>query len=89
MLKDGRTVSGVARNHSNYSVQVIDAQGKLHLLSMALVRELKLSDRSPMPGDYARRLSGEEITNLVAYLGRRSVRPYERARKASESPEKQ
>jgi cytochrome c oxidase cbb3-type subunit III len=89
VLKDGRTVSGVALNRSNYSVQIIDAQGKLYLLSMADVRELRLSDHSPMPGDYAKRLSGEEITNLVAYLGRRSVRPYEREKKGSELPEKQ
>jgi putative heme-binding domain-containing protein len=88
LLKDGRTVSGVARNRSNYSVQIIDAQGKLHLLSMAAVRELHLSDRSPMPGDYAQRLSGEEITNLIAYLGRKSVRPYERTKKGSDLPEK-
>jgi putative heme-binding domain-containing protein len=89
VLKDGRTVSGVARNRSNYSVQIIDAQGKLHMLPMTGVRELKLSDRSPMPGDYAQRLTREEITNLVAYLGRRSVRPYERAKKGSALPEKQ
>jgi cytochrome c oxidase cbb3-type subunit III len=87
VLKDGRTVTGVARNRSNYSVQILDHQGKLHLLSMGDVRELRLGDRSPMAGDYLQRLTGEDITNLVAYLGRRSVRPYERTKKGSELPE--
>src|SRR5262249_18791587 len=33
VLKSGRTVKGVAKNHNNYSVQILDDAGKLHLLS--------------------------------------------------------
>ena len=87
--KDGRAVTGVARNRTNYSVQILDEQGDLHLLQTREVHELRFSEHSPMPGDYAKRLSPQEITDLVAYLSRRSVRPYEPAKKESESGEKQ
>jgi cytochrome c oxidase cbb3-type subunit III len=87
-LKDGRTFRGVARNRTNYSIQMLDAQGKVHLLQMADVRELRFSDHSPMPRDYKQRLSGQEITDLVAFLSRQSVRPHEPAKKISASVEK-
>src|SRR5262249_21615668 len=41
--KDGSVLKGVARNRNNYSIQVQDAQGKLHLISVADVREIDLS----------------------------------------------
>lgn len=76
-LKSGRVVKGVARNRTNYSIQVQDAQGDLHLLRMADVKELTLSGHSPMPRDYKDKLSPEELDNLLAYLSRQSIRPYE------------
>lgn len=87
-LKDGRTVSGVARNRTNYSMQILDEQGSVHLLETADLSELRFSDHSPMPGDYKQRLSGQEITDLVAYLSRQSVRPHEPAKKMPEAEEK-
>jgi hypothetical protein len=39
------------------------------------VKELAISEKSAMPGDYAKRLSGEELQNLLAYLAQQSVRP--------------
>jgi cytochrome c oxidase cbb3-type subunit III len=77
VLASGRTVRGVARNRTNYSVQIQDGQGQLHLLSMADVKELTLSRHSPMPRDYAKRLTRDELNDLIAYLSRLSVRPYE------------
>jgi putative heme-binding domain-containing protein len=74
-LKDGQAVRGIARNRNNYSLQVVDQQGTLHLISMIDVKELAISEKSAMPGDYAKRLSGEELQNLLAYLAQQSVRP--------------
>ncbi len=68
VLKNGQTLEGVAKNRSNYSLQLVDTAGKLHLLSMADVKELTLSASTPMPTDYAKRLSREELRNLLAYL---------------------
>jgi putative heme-binding domain-containing protein len=76
-LKDGRVLDGVARNRDNYSVQLLDRKGALHLIRMADVKSLALSERSPMPGDYSKRLSAQEIRDLLAYLARQDSRAAE------------
>ncbi len=73
-LKDGRSISGVARNRDNYSLQVIDKAGKLHLLRMRDVAELEISESPMMPTDYGDRLSPKEIEDLLAFLSRQSLR---------------
>jgi cytochrome c oxidase cbb3-type subunit III len=75
VLNNGRTLTGVARNRTNYSLQLQDAQGKLHLLNVGDIRELTLSKGSPMPKDYARKLSKQEIDHLISFLGRQTLRP--------------
>jgi putative heme-binding domain-containing protein len=74
VLKNGKSLRGVARNRTNYSLQLLDAKGNLHLLSMADISEMTLGTGSPMPKDFARRLTSQEIDNLVAYLSRQSMR---------------
>jgi putative heme-binding domain-containing protein len=73
-LRNGQVIQGIARNRSNYSLQVVDRRGDLHLLSTADVAELTILDRSLMPDDYAKRLSGEELRDLLAYLSHQSAR---------------
>jgi putative heme-binding domain-containing protein len=84
-LKSGQVIHGVARNRHNYSLQVVDTNGDLHLLSMLDVAELTISESSPMPGDYAQRLSEQELQNLLAFLARQTLRPLE----PTASPEEQ
>jgi cytochrome c oxidase cbb3-type subunit 3 len=72
---DGRQISGVARNNDDYSIQILDPQGKLYLLSKDKLRDVVFRKDSPMPGDYSKRLTQDEISNLIAFLGRQSVRP--------------
>src|SRR5437868_6220082 len=74
-LKNGKQIEGLARNRNNYSLQVLDRAGNLHLISMLDVAQLTISARSPMPDDYGRRFSGQELQNLYAFLARQSVRP--------------
>ena len=74
-MKDGRKIEGIARNRSNYSVQVVDTKGELHLLRMANVREMAIRTNSPMPGDYGTRLSKEQLRDLLAYLASQTTRP--------------
>ena len=85
LLKDGRTIQGVARNSTNYSVQIMDANGELHLLDMRAVKELKLAGHSPMPRDYKEKLSRREIDDLLAFLSRQTLRPYQPPARASEN----
>jgi putative heme-binding domain-containing protein len=73
-LKNGETIRGVARNRDNYSLQVVDRQGKLHLISTRDVAEIEIREGSPMPGDYGKRLSEDELENLFAFLARQSLR---------------
>lgn len=74
-LNDGSTIEGIARNRSNYSLQIIGSNGALHMISMSDVKELTTSARSPMPGDYLKRLSTTELRDLLAFLARQSTRP--------------
>jgi hypothetical protein len=67
-------IQGVARNRSNYSLQVVDNSGSLHLIAMKDVKELAVSERSLMPGDYEKRLSPQELQDLLAFLARQSLR---------------
>lgn len=80
-LKNGKTYRGVARNRTNYSLQLQDGQGNLHLLSVADIAEMDLKPFSPMPKDYAKRLSKQDIDNLLAYLSRQSLRPADAPKK--------
>jgi cytochrome c oxidase cbb3-type subunit III len=77
VLRKGTTLKGVARNRTDYSLQLQDADGNLHLLSMAEIAEMKLAKGSPMPKDYGTRLSKPELDNVLAYLSRQSARPIE------------
>jgi putative heme-binding domain-containing protein len=70
VLKSGSTVQGVARNYNNYSVQIVDHAGKLHLLSRDQTAKLDVRDTSLMPA-----LSDpNELLHLIAFLSRQSTR---------------
>lgn len=73
-LNNGTVIEGIARNRSNYSMQVLDRTGALHLIDMIDVKNLAISAKSPMPDGYATRLTAEEMTNLLAFLGRQTLR---------------
>jgi putative heme-binding domain-containing protein len=74
VLNNGQSIQGVARNRDNYSLQVVDKQGNLHLISMADVKELTISPRSAMPTDYGQRLSKQELEDLLAFLAHQTIR---------------
>ena len=65
VMRDGRTLRGVARNRDNYSLQLQDAEGNLNLISMGEVREMALTKGSPMPKDFGKKLGEREIEDLV------------------------
>jgi putative heme-binding domain-containing protein len=76
-LKNGKTLRGVARNRTNYSLQFQDADGNLRLLSMNDVSKISLTKGSLMPKDYGKKFGGGDIDNIVAFLSRQSLRPAE------------
>lgn len=85
VTKSGEKITGVARNHTNYSLQILDAAGGLHLLSMDQVRNIAWRDGSIMP-DYSKRLTPAELDDVLAYLSRQSVRPFTPQAAAANSP---
>lgn len=73
-LRGGQVVRGVAKNFNNYSVQIVDGGGRLHLLQRSELAGLEWMDGSMMPPV----TNAETVTDLVAFLARRTARPYER-----------
>jgi PQQ-dependent dehydrogenase (methanol/ethanol family) len=65
---DGREIQGVRRNEDTFTLQLMDSSGQLHLLDKTRLASVRYENRSLMPGDYAQRLSIEELQNVVAYL---------------------
>lgn len=71
---DGHKIKGVAKNNSNYSIQVLDGEGNLHLFDKRDLRKVEFPRESWMPADFAERLSKEEMQNLLAFLSRQTAR---------------
>jgi putative heme-binding domain-containing protein len=70
VLKSGATVQGVAKNQNNYSLQILDRSGKLHLLSRDDISKLDIMDASMMPPVS----DPNDALNLIAFLARQSTR---------------
>ena len=66
----GERLRGVARHESNWSLQVLDEKGNLHLLHGDEMRKAHFQSRSWMR---AAHLSETDMQNLLAYLSRRTV----------------
>lgn len=65
---DGKTLTGIARNEDNFSLQLQTADGTLHLLNKSELQSIEHQPRSLMPDDYGSRLSRQELDDLVSYL---------------------
>jgi len=72
ILADSSTLSGMARNEDNFSLQLQTPDGVFHLLNKSGIKDLTYTGRSPMPSDYGATLSSGELNDLVSYLLRTS-----------------
>ena len=77
VTQTGERIQGIAKNQDNYSLQLVDKQGHLHLLAKTDLKIIELSDHSLMPNDFGTRLSAGEVQNILSYLSRQSVRQKE------------
>ncbi len=66
-LKDGRQIRGLARNETNFDLQLQALDGRLYLLRRSDIAEEVREGKSLMPPVEA---SAEEMRNLLAYLSR-------------------
>ncbi len=72
-LKSGKTLTGVLRDYTNYTMTLVDNAGDLFLLRTADVTDRQLSMKSPMPS-YKDRLTALEQRDLIKFLSRQSAR---------------
>ena len=66
---------GIVRHESQWSMQVLDEKGNLHLLHGNETAQATPAAKSWMPDDFGRRLTAGELDNVIAYLSRQAVRP--------------
>lgn len=66
----GETLTGVLKNRHNFSFQLLDRAGRLHMLSPDEVANIEIGEKSLMPVDVDRRLTKNEFRDLLAYLSR-------------------
>jgi putative heme-binding domain-containing protein len=67
VMKDGTTVAGRRLNEDTYTVQIIDENERLRSIAKAEVRTYTVETTSTMPS-YAKRLTADEIADVIAYL---------------------
>lgn len=65
---DGQTLTGMARNEDNFSLQLQTKDGAFHFLEKSSLRALDRRTESLMPSDYGTRLSAHEVNDLISYL---------------------
>lgn len=66
----GETVDGIIKNENNFSMQVMDRQYRLHLLNRDELADVEYGAQSLMPGDYGKRLTAEELQDVLLFLSR-------------------
>jgi alcohol dehydrogenase (cytochrome c) len=77
-LRTGQIIHGIAKNESAFELQVLDMDGKLHLLSKEQVADI-VREKSLMP---KLAWTSNEMRDLVSYLSRLTVDPNAKARLA-------
>lgn len=82
---DGKKLRAVAKHSSYWSAQILDETGGLQLVHGEDARQLAFGQKSWMSPDFVKNLSPEELTDLVAFLSRQSVRGSE-VQKSSPAP---
>jgi cytochrome c oxidase cbb3-type subunit 3 len=66
--RDGRQLTGIARNEDNFSLQLQSLDGTFHLFSKKDLVHFEYLQKSLMPSDYGSVLSAAELDDLVSYL---------------------
>ena len=67
-------VQAVVKNHTNFSAQVLDSSGRLHLLRGNDLARLRFEGKSWMAQDTASNLGDRQVRDLVAFLSRQASR---------------
>jgi cytochrome c oxidase cbb3-type subunit 3 len=68
-LPSGEKIEVVAKSFNNYSVQLLDNKGRLHLLDRAKIAKLEIKETSSMPP-----ANPADAADLIAFLARQATR---------------
>jgi len=66
--QDGQTLTGIARNEDNFSLQLQTQDGSFHFFDKSNVRQIEYRSEPLMPSDYGTRLSKPELNDIISYL---------------------
>lgn len=75
VLKTGETIKGVAKDNTNYSISILDREGRLRLLNKVDVTRIEFTSQSLMPADISQRLGPQGLEDVVKFLAQQTVRP--------------
>jgi putative heme-binding domain-containing protein len=68
VTKDGRVITGLRVNETNFSIQLHEENGRFHSLLKRDLDDLKVLKKSLMPENLAEILTVKELHDLFAYL---------------------
>ena len=71
---DGKVIDGILLNEDGYSLQMIGNDQQLHSFDRAKLRRIDIEPKSLMPTDYGKRLTTEELKDLLAFLTRQGTK---------------
>jgi putative heme-binding domain-containing protein len=66
--KDGRVITGLRVNETNFSIQLHEENGRFHSFLKRDLDEVKVMKQSLMPANFGELLSVKELHDLFAYL---------------------
>lgn len=72
--RNGTELSGVVRNEDNFSLQLQGAHGDFYLIVKSDALRIKQTPLAAMPTDYSKRLTPQEIDDVVTYIARQSMK---------------
>lgn len=68
ITRDRQKITGVVRNEDNFSIQLQGADGTFHFVMKSDLQDLNYNDGPAMPSDYSKRLTSQELDDLVNFL---------------------
>jgi putative heme-binding domain-containing protein len=66
--KDGRVITGLRINETNFNIQLREENGRFHSLVKRDLDEVKVLKKSLMPENFGEQLTVKELHDLFAYL---------------------
>ena len=67
-MDDGRVVNGLLAGESRTSIEVVDAEGKRHVIQRDEIEEFVPSTNSLMPVGFEKQIQSQGLANLLAFL---------------------